>query len=156
MFANLTHYSKCKTPHEKTAFVFAHLSLFTVFVWFGFLKVIGISPASGVVLELLTITMPWMPQGPFMIGLGLFEMFLGILFLIPRMERLAIGLLVPHMITTFGPLLLLPELTWQIFGLVPTLEGQYIIKNLVIIALAVTILFDLKARKKHRRKHHAH
>lgn len=148
MFAGLTHYSKCHTKYERIAFVFAHLSLFTVFVWFGFLKVIGVSPANDVVLGLLHVTMPWMPDAPFLVGLGLFEMTLGILFLLPRMERVAITLLVPHMITTFGPLVLTPADTWSAFA-VPTLEGQYIIKNLVIIALAISILVDLKDRKKH-------
>lgn len=147
MFAGLTHYSKCHTKYERTAFVFAHLALFTVFVWFGFLKVVGLSPANGVVTELLTVSLPFIPHNPFLIGLGIFEMVLGVLFLIPRMERLAIALLVPHMITTFGPLVLIPELTWLSFA-VPTLEGQYIIKNLVIIALAVSILVDLKDRKR--------
>ena len=46
------------------------------------------------------------------------------------------------MITTAGPLVLLPSETWQSF-FVPTLEGQYIIKNLVIIAAAIGIAAHL-------------
>ena len=71
----------------------------------------------------------------FLVVFGYFEMLIGVAFLIPGLERLAIGLLVPHMITTMLPLIFLPTFTWVAF-LVPTLEGQYIIKNLVIIALA--------------------
>ncbi|MEP7127332.1 MAG: hypothetical protein ABI729_00635, partial [Chitinophagales bacterium] len=44
----------------------------------------------------------------------------------------------PHMITTFGPLILLPEYTWKAF-LVPTLAGHYIIKNLILIALGIAL-----------------
>ncbi len=58
------------------------------------------------------------------------------------MERLVIPLLALHMITTFMPLFLLPSITWAGF-FVPTLEGQYIIKNLVIIAAAIGIAAQL-------------
>jgi hypothetical protein len=51
------------------------------------------------------------------------------------------------MFTTFGPLVLLTEETWQSF-LVPTLEGQYIIKNLVIISTAIGIASHLHPIKK--------
>jgi uncharacterized membrane protein YkgB len=50
------------------------------------------------------------------------------------------------MITTFGPLVYLPDEAWQKF-LVPTLEGQYIIKNLVIIATAIGIAAHLHPLK---------
>ena len=73
-------------------------------------------------------------------------MLVGISFLIPGLERLAIALLMPHMITTFMPLVLLPSITWKGF-FTPTLEGQYIIKNLVIIALAFSIAARLKPLK---------
>jgi uncharacterized membrane protein YkgB len=65
-------------------------------------------------------------------------MFIGILFIIPKLERIAIFFLILHMIIVALPLFLLPQITWQKF-LVPTLEGQYIIKNLAIISLALVI-----------------
>ena len=70
-------------------------------------------------------------------------MIIGICFLVPNLERLAIFLLIPHMVMTSLPLFLLPSIAWQTF-FVPTLEGQYIIKNLVIIALAIGIAAQLK------------
>ena len=57
-------------------------------------------------------------------------MIIGILFIVRGLERLAIFLLGFHLITTILPLIFLPQITWQTF-LTPTLEGQYIIKNLV-------------------------
>jgi uncharacterized membrane protein YkgB len=78
----------------------------------------------------------------FLILFGVFECLIGILFLIRGAERIVIPLLFIHMITTFGPLFLLPQETWSGF-LVPTLEGQYIIKNLVIIAAAIGIAAHL-------------
>jgi len=47
------------------------------------------------------------------------------------------------MLMTFLPLFILPEVTWSGF-LVPTLEGQYIIKNIVIIATAIGIVTNLR------------
>jgi uncharacterized membrane protein YkgB len=46
------------------------------------------------------------------------------------------------MVTTFMPLFLIPQETWAGF-FVPTLEGQYIIKNFVLIAAAIGIAANL-------------
>lgn len=120
----------------------ARIGLFIVFFWFGFLKVIGLSPASGVVQRLFENTVPFMEFSTFLVLFGLFECLIGVLFLIKGMERLVIPLLFIHMFTTFGPLVFLPSETWQSF-MVPTLEGQYIIKNVVLIAAAIGIAAHL-------------
>ncbi len=120
----------------------ARIGLFIVFFWFGFLKVIGLSPAGGVVQRLFENTIPFMEFSTFLVLFGIFECLIGVLFLIKGMERVVIPLLLIHMITTFGPLIFLPEETWQKF-MVPTLEGQYIIKNVVLIAAAVGIAAHL-------------
>jgi len=116
----------------------ARIALFIVFFWFGFLKILDTSPANSLIEDLLTKTLPWVTAKQFIFGLGLYEMLIGIAFLIPRLERLAIALLIPHMITTIMPLFLLPEIAWQ-GTFIPTLEGQYIIKNIALIALAIGI-----------------
>lgn len=123
---------------KKVAEPVTRVGLFVVFFWFGILKVIGLSPASGLVQRLFEHTIPFISFDAFLIGFGVFECIIGILFLIRGLERVVIPLLFVHMITTFGPLIFLPQETWQGF-LVPTLEGQYIIKNLVIIACAVGV-----------------
>ena len=120
----------------------ARLSLFVVFFWFGILKVLGFSPASGLVADLLQHTIPFMAPATFIILLGLFECILGVLFLFKGTERALIPLLFLHMVTTFMPLVFLPTITWT-HPFVPTLEGQYIIKNFVIIAAAIGIAAHL-------------
>lgn len=127
----------------------ARFGLFVVFFWFGLLKVIGLSPASGVVGRLFEQTVPFMSFDVFLIGFGVFECIIGILFLIKGFERLVIPLLFIHMITTFGPLFFLPGETWTGF-LIPTLEGQYIIKNLVIIAAGIGIASNLHPMEENR------
>jgi uncharacterized membrane protein YkgB len=121
----------------------ARVALFVVFFWFGFLKLLDTSPANPLVSALLQRTMPFISFNEFIICFGILEMIIGVLFLIPRAERIVILLLGLHMVTTFMPLVLLPTITWQGF-LTPTLEGQYIIKNLVIIALALGIAANLE------------
>jgi len=120
----------------------ARFGLFVVFFWFGILKVLGLSPATPLVQALFEQTISFMSFPTFIILFGLFECLIGILFLMRGYERVVIPLLFVHMITTFMPLLLLPSETWQAF-MVPTLEGQYIIKNLVIIAAAIGIASHL-------------
>lgn len=135
---------------EYTAFIFGHIALFIVFVWFGSLKLLGLSPAGPLVTDLFNSTLGLIlpiTADTFIILFGAFEVLIGVLFIIPRMEKLAITLLIPHMLTTVMPLFLSPEMTWS-GVLTPTLEGQYIIKNVIIIALVAMMFVDMgKARR---------
>lgn len=120
----------------------SRIAIFLVYFWFGLLKVLQTSPASLLVVSLLDRTMPSISPESFLITFGVIEMIIGLLFIIPHLERLAVFALGLHLITTIMPLFLLPQATWQGF-LTPTLEGQYIIKNILIIALAIGILAHL-------------
>src|SRR5258708_776030 len=117
-------------------------ALFIVFFWFGVLKLIGVSPAETLVQDLFVRTISFIPFDTFYFLFAIYECVIGILFLIPRATRAVILLLAIHMVSTFLPLILMPEITWTGF-LIPTLEGQYIIKNLVIIALAMGIAAEV-------------
>ncbi len=123
---------------QKISLPTARFSIFVLFFWFGFLKVVGLSSAAGVVENLFNQTIPFMQFSTFLVLFGLFECLIGVLFLIRGAERVVIPLLCLHLVTTCGPLVFLPQETWTAF-LVPTLEGQYIIKNLAIIAVAIGI-----------------
>lgn len=120
---------------KRTYIPVARFALFAVFFWFGFIKLTGMSPA-GPLAEALTAK----TVGPELFdvlftAISLLECIIGILFLVPRAVRVVMPLLFLHMAVVCAPLVLVPEMTWQ-QAFVPTLEGQYIIKNLVIIALA--------------------
>jgi uncharacterized membrane protein YkgB len=115
---------------------FARIALFVVYTWFGSIKLLGMSPATPLAEALARHTI-----GPdyFEISFALmavYECVIGVLFLIPAATRSVIPLLLVHMAIVCSPLALVPELAWTA-PLVPSLEGQYIIKNLVIIALAI-------------------
>jgi uncharacterized membrane protein YphA (DoxX/SURF4 family) len=123
---------------RRTYIPFARGALFVVFFWFGFIKLTGMSPASELA-EALTIKTVGIEWFDVLFKLtALLECLIGILFLLPRVSRVVIPLLFFHMAVVCAPLALVPEMTWQSFG-VPTLEGQYIIKNLVVIAVAFGI-----------------
>ena len=119
----------------------ARFALFVIYFWFGFLKVIGQSPASEMVHTMFGKTMspmlPFLSFGVFIVLFGLFEMLIGVLFIIPGLEKSALILFFFHMFTTMLPLFIMSEVWTHIF--VPTLEGQYIVKNLALIACALSI-----------------
>lgn len=133
------------------SFVAMRLALFVIYFWFGILKVMGYSPAGPLVDALLAETFPIIAPHFFMTIFGMHEMVIGILFLFPKLDRLTIPLLFLHMITTFGPMVLLPEIAWAGW-FIPTLEGQYIIKNLAIIALAIGLIGHLRPLEKEEAK----
>ncbi len=134
---------------RRYSFPLARVSLFIVFFWFGALKIAHTSPANPLVDALLSRTLPFLTFEQFIFLFGLYEMLIGITFLVPKLERVAIALLIPHMVTTLLPLILLPKITRQGF-LIPTLEGQYIIKNCVIVALAFSIATRLRPMKENK------
>lgn len=136
---------------KKVTFKFSRFAIFLVYFWFGALKVFGYSPASELVSALLGRTLTGVSPENFLVALGAFEVILGIMFIIPGLERLAILFLGLHLITTVMPLFLLADLTWQGF-MIPTLEGQYIIKNILIIAVATGILSHLHFLKANQSK----
>lgn len=110
------------------------ISIGIVFFWFGILKPFGLSSAQ----ELVENTVFFIEPQIFIPILGIWEVLIGISLIVKRLNRLGILLLFAQMPGTFLPLILLPDVTWSGF-LVPTLEGQYIIKNLVLISAGLVI-----------------
>ena len=82
--------------------------------------------------------------------IGWWEVLIGIFFLFRKTTRIAILLLFLQMTGTFMPLFILPEITFQENGIpfLPTLEGQYIIKNIIIISAALVIGGNLNSKRK--------
>jgi uncharacterized membrane protein YkgB len=112
------------------------IALGIVFLWFGGLKLVpGLSPAE----ELVRATLPFLPGHIFVPFLGVWEMLIGLGFLTGRALRSTIFLLFLQMPGTLSPVILLPERVFTRFPLGLTLEGQYIVKNLVLIAAALVI-----------------
>lgn len=112
-----------------------------VFFWFGALKLFpGLSPAetlAGRTIEVLTLgTVPTPIALPM---LAVWEMAIGVGMFIGRWMRLTLLLLFVQMLGTITPLVLFPAETFRTFPFAPTLEGQYIIKNVVLVSAAIVL-----------------
>jgi uncharacterized membrane protein YkgB len=117
------------------------ITLGIVFLWFGALKFFpGLSPAeelAGRTIEALTggavtpaVSLPVLAVWESAIGVGL---------LVGRWMRAVLLLLFVQMVGTATPLALFPNETWAQFPIAPTLEGQYIIKNIVLVSAAIVL-----------------
>ena len=126
----------------------ARLALFIIFFWFGILKVFGVSPAGPLVVALTEFMFgSAVSPSQFLIWFGGLEAITGFLILMPRFERITFTLLFFHFIATAFPLFVLPELSW--YGILqPTLIGQYIIKNLALLAIGLFLYGRLRPMSK--------
>ena len=111
------------------------VAIAVVFVWFGALKVFGISPAGDLVAATVYVVDPAL----FVPILGVWEMAIGLCLLYRPLIRLGLVLLFIQLPGTFLPIVFLPEVVFTIFPYGLTVEGQYIVKNLVIIGAALVI-----------------
>ena len=107
------------------------LSLAFVYVAFGALKIVGLSP----VADLVASMVPFLPAETAVIAMGVFEVVVGAL--------LAVGVFVPwvaaaqvvHLLGTFLVFLIHPALTYSDGNpLALTVVGEFIAKNVVLIA----------------------
>ena len=111
------------------------ISLGVIFIWFGALKPLGNSPAN----DVITRTVYWFDPDIFIPILGVWEIAIGLCLLYAPFIRAGLFLLALQMPGTFLPLVLLPEVCFVNFPFDLTLEGQYIIKNLVLIGAAIVV-----------------
>ena len=111
-------------------------SLGIIYIWFGALKPLGLSPAQ----ELVENTVYWFEDPKtFVPILGVWEIVIGITICIKPLIRVALFLLFLQMPGTFLPLILFPDVCFTNFPFGLTLEGQYIVKNLIIISAAIVV-----------------
>jgi uncharacterized membrane protein YphA (DoxX/SURF4 family) len=112
------------------------LGLGIVFFWFGALKLVpGLSPAE----ELVRNTTYFVDPDLFLPLLAIWEMVIGLGLIFGKFMRITLLLLFMQMAGTALPLVILPEAVWTTFPYGLTLEGQYIIKNLVLIGAALVL-----------------
>lgn len=130
----LTHWL---AEHGVTAL---RISIGVIFFWFGVLKFWpGLSPAD----QLATETIDRLSFGLLLpdtarILLAVLETSIGIGLITGKYMRITLLMLVGQMLGTVTPLFLFTDITWA-DPFVPTLEGQYILKNIVLVSAALTI-----------------
>jgi uncharacterized membrane protein YphA (DoxX/SURF4 family) len=117
------------------------IALGVVFLWFGALKFFpGLSPAQDLAARTIeALTLGLVPPTISVPLLAAWEVAIGIGLLMGRWMRIVLLLLFAQMLGTITPLFLFPAETWIVFPVAPTLEGQYIIKNVVLVAAAIVL-----------------
>lgn len=117
------------------------LGLGVVYLWFGALKYFpGVSPAeilAGDTVERITFGL--MPPGVGLPVLATWECLIGIGLLLRVLPRIVLLLIFVHLLGTFTPFLFFPERCWFSFPFVLTLEGKYIVRNLVLFSAALVL-----------------
>jgi uncharacterized membrane protein YphA (DoxX/SURF4 family) len=129
------------TAMAEHGLVLLRLAVGVVFLWFGALKFFpNLSPAeelAGRTVEALTGGL--VPKAVAIPVLAVWEVAIGVGLIIGRWMRIVLLLLFAQMLGTITPLFLFPAETFSTFPFAPTLEGQYIIKNIVIVSAAIVI-----------------
>ncbi len=117
------------------------VNLGVIYFWFGILKFFpGMSPATSLATKTISVMSGGLIEpGVSIVLLAAWETFIGISLLYGIFLRAAIFLLLAQMAGTFTPLVLFPAETFQLIPFSPTLEGQYIIKNLVLVSAAIVV-----------------
>jgi uncharacterized membrane protein YkgB len=117
------------------------ISLGIVFLWFGALKFFpGLSPAAQLATRTVSaLSLGLVPPAISLPALACWESVIGLGFITGRFMRLTLGLLFLQMVGTALPLFFFPGETFIRFPYAATLEGQYIIKNIVLVSAAVVI-----------------
>jgi len=132
----------------KNGVLLLRLSMGLIFVWFGFQKFFpGVSSAESIATRTIEVVSFGLVSEPIAMPiLAAWEVLIGLGFLTGFFIRITSLLLFLQMIGTFAPLFIFPAETFTRVPLVPTIEGQYIIKNLVLIAAGMVILAYYQGR----------
>ena len=117
------------------------VSLGIVFFWFGVLKFFpGLSPATELATRTIAVlTFGAVPAGVAINVLAAWETLIGLGMIFGFAMRATIALLLVQMLGTITPIFLFPELVFTRVPYAPTLEGQYIIKNIVLVSAALVV-----------------
>ena len=119
-----------------TGITVLRIGLGIVFFWFGLLKFFpGLSPAEGLVRN----TVYFIDPNLFLPILAAWEVLIGLGLITNKFMRLTLLLLFLQMPGTAMPLIILPDVVWTTFPYGLTLEGQYIVKNLVLIGAGLVL-----------------
>jgi len=118
------------------------LSMGIVFFWFGFQKFFpGVSSAQDIATRTIEVlSFGIVPPALSMPLLAAWEVLIGLGFLTGKFIKATVVLLFLQMAGTFAPLVVFPAETFSVVPIVPTIVGQYIIKNIVLIAAGFIIL----------------
>jgi uncharacterized membrane protein YkgB len=135
---------------SNASFHVLRLALGFIYFHFGMLKFFpDLSPAELLASQtIMRLTGGALDADTALRYLAIMECTIGLALIFNVWMRATFVLFLIHMLGTFAPLFVLPELTFKISPLAPTIEGQYILKNIVFVAAAWAVFFPCLFQKK--------
>ena len=117
------------------------ISIGIIFLWFGVLKFFpGLSPAEELATSTIQLlTFNYVPENIILYTLAFWETIIGIGLIFNLYMRETLLLLYLQMLGTLSPLFLFPNAVFTKFPYALTIEGQYIVKNLIIISAGIVL-----------------
>jgi putative oxidoreductase len=113
------------------------VALGLLFIWFGGLKVMGVSPVAVLVAD----TLPFADAHLVVLALGAAELALGLVLLSGRLLRVALPALALHLVGTFSTFAVVPHLMFRHGNpLLLTGDGEFVMKNLILIAATLVLI----------------
>ncbi|MEX0650587.1 MAG: DoxX family protein [Actinomycetota bacterium] len=121
---------------DRVALPALRISLGVVFIWFGALKLLDVSPVSGLVAR----TVYWFDPDIIVPVLGVFEIAVGSMLVLNRLLRVALALFAAQMVGTFLVFAVLPDVAFRDGNpLLLTVEGEFVVKNLVLLTAGMVV-----------------
>ncbi|MFD6892820.1 hypothetical protein [Streptomyces sp. NPDC059957] len=116
------------------------MSVGLLYLWFGVLKFVpGMSPAQDIATHATNVmTFGTVPATVSQPALAAMEVLIGLGLVTGRLLPLTLGIFFVHMVGVFATLVILPTKVWT-YPFVPSIEGQYILKNLVLVAACLSV-----------------
>jgi uncharacterized membrane protein YphA (DoxX/SURF4 family) len=132
--------------NQRIAPTLLRLALAAVFVWFGALKIAGVSP----VHELIGRTLPFIDADLAVPALGVVEVVVGLVLAAGILPRITLLVLAGHLAGTFLTFVTASELMWGSTVLELTADGEFVVKNLVLISAALVLIGIYSRRAEER------
>ncbi len=119
------------------------LALGGLFAWFGTLKILGHESATSVIAKTVYAGAPETTTTL----LGVWEVGIGLCLLVPSLVRVGVALIAIRLPGTLLALVLRADVCWTDVPGVPTIQGQYLIKDLALFAAALVIGGSVRSRE---------
>lgn len=128
--------SKLQIHLDKHLNTYLRIVVALVYIWFGALKLVSESPAEEFAKQ--TVEFTGFENELFAL-IAIWEVLLGFTFVFKKLTRVSVVLFFLHISATFMPFLTIPDLVFHKAPLELTLEGQYILKNFLLIGVVLSI-----------------
>ena len=132
--------------YESMLIIILRWSIAIIFVWFGFLKILGYNPVYDLIYNSM---MPWFASGNGLLTLGVMEVIIGLSLIINRYLVFIHTILLLHLLGTFSTFIFGLDVVFDPHFPVLSLDGEFVIKN-ATIAIAALVVFTYEYKKRHQ------